>query len=703
MALGPFGPPDPPFRAGPTWASPMAGPFIPGPYPQPPPEPYIDTPKEPDKEFQKEAQEFFGNFGKESSAYIEAKLSQNELYKRLTRGEVSIRQWAVWPDTLSQLELTQSRRPRTIELPADVEDDITDYVLPIAPYINAFAQYGYLRIFNGPEYLAVVSEDLAGGPTAPERFSASYKLQQLLLSLLAQGRVHSKMFLALHNMATFGLSCVKISWYNHTIQKWRWNLLTFKQEQYEDSIYDCPIVQPIPLNRWLPDKNATTTDIQMWRAIGHWVERPYAEVISSFDRGSYTMNRDEFEKRYKSGGTSRDDSSGLDHDPDSDSVEDTVPKVRIWEIHGRVPSKRYGLIECCWTCATSPGVKSPLEGTPIRLTMQPILACGLRPFALAHYNERDEPFGGGMIEENRDNIYLLSQFIGQIQDIARRQGSTARIYDPSDTELVRYLKDHGQRVPLGAFVPSMMPEKIKPLESGNSETAAINTAIQMLMNVFQRQTMTDTFLGLQSADDTATGANIRQIQSQTPAQARTDLFARNILEPVGNLALAMMQQFILEDRTVVVRDDNGEDVPIVVTPEDLQRGKYKVRAVLTNQDSSRIATAQGIMAFLQNIPPLMPYLQAQAWDVSLGELVKHWAEAQIPGGGTDRIVTRLPAPIIPPPMGAERPSGQGGTAPAPDKLVENGGPMGPEPSDDNAQAQQLQLDALRTQGGYPPR
>lgn len=95
--------------------------------------------------------------------------------------------------------------------------------------------------------------------------------------------------------------------------------------------------------------------------------------------------------------------------------------------------------------------------------------------------------------------------------------------------------------------------------------------------------------------------------------------------------------------------------------------------------------------------------------ISVSELIMRYFDA-LKLGGTDRVFRQAPPPppmappgmdgMVPPP----NPWEQGGQVPMPEQpppLVENGGPMGEEPTDMNAMAQQLQMMALTNQGGNP--
>ena len=112
------------------------------------------------------------------------------------------------------------------------------------------------------------------------------------------------------------------------------------------------------------------------------------------------------------------------------------------------------------------------------------------------------------------------------------------------------------------------------------------------------------------------------------------------------IALAMLQQFILEDQTLTIRDSNGKDVPLVVTPEELQNGRYKVAATLTRQDSTRLAKAQSIERVLPTLAKFQPILAKEGVQISFSEMIKRYLDL-IGVDGVDRVLSRI-EPVGPP-------------------------------------------------------
>src|SRR3990172_9737696 len=185
-------PPLDPMQQG--WGTPTGFPQMPP--PPPPPEP-ISDPEPPSKEFQKEAKEYVGKFCKASKAYVEKKKPSFEKFLRLYNGNLSIFDWQ--KGTVKSSDTSQSRASLFLTKGGEDGDQVglTDYVHPIAPLVHSYGHNAYLSIFSGPEYFTVISEDEQGGPTGDEQFPTEYKVQQLLLRKLAQGKIFANVFKSL--------------------------------------------------------------------------------------------------------------------------------------------------------------------------------------------------------------------------------------------------------------------------------------------------------------------------------------------------------------------------------------------------------------------------------------------------------------------------------------------------------------------------
>ena len=65
----------------------------------------------------------------------------------------------------------------------------------------------------------------------------------------------------------YGSVYAKIFWYSKDVTRHRWDYETLDVIEDEEKIYDCPMLQVIPLDRILLDWTATHSDVQ--RHSGH--------------------------------------------------------------------------------------------------------------------------------------------------------------------------------------------------------------------------------------------------------------------------------------------------------------------------------------------------------------------------------------------------------------------------------------------------
>jgi hypothetical protein len=245
------------------------------------------------------------------------------------------------------------------------------------------------------------------------------------------------------------------------------------------------------------------------------------------------------------------------------------------------------------------------------------------------------------------------------------------------------------------------PGDIQPFPPLQFPQQDINYLINYLNSVLEKRTTVSEFsMGRSGIGKTATEAHILQESAVTPFTTRTDLFARSFLEPLGKIALSMLQQFLLDDQIITIRDFNGVDRPLLVTSQEIQSGRFKVVATLTSQDSTRLAKAQSIERALPTLAGFQTALADEGVQVSFTELIKRYLDL-IGVDGAERVLKR-----VAPKQGNS--AGQVAGNPRPDamqsgavrenaaepaRLVENGGPMGHEPTDANAFAQLLQMQA----------
>jgi len=488
-----------------------------------------------------------------------------------------------------------------------------------------------------------------------------------------------------------------------------------------DLVYACPVIQIVPPDEILPDPNALHADVQRHRGIGHRVKKTYEQCRDRFSDGTYTMNRAEFERRFKESGGNKSDEDALDHDADSDVVDDNTTWLAVWEWHGEVPFDA-GTKEIMLTIITSPGEEDPAQGVLVRLLMQPALECGLRPFVCAQYTPAPSPYGVGILEREQDILHQISQLVCQFEDNARLSVNMEK-WVIGGSEAAADLKKNPETTP-GRVHVVMSKDEIGYLDPAPFNPQAVINLIGMLREELQRRTISDLQASGDTAAESATEANILQAQSQTPVRTKTDIFARSFLKPAVTLALAMLKQHTLDTQRFTVKDDNGAEIPLEITPEELQQGEFRVSIALTQQDHTRIARAQSMERMMSQIPNIMPLLQMEGKRPNIGAIFNSYINLlDLPN--SDRFIEDI-APreqmlmqqieqlqqqlmeMQQAPSGPQKPqqpaNGNGkqpDVAQAP-PLLENGGPIGDVPTDTNAIMQMLQFNANpQVPGGTP--
>lgn len=655
----------------------------------------LAAPPLPSKEFQQEAIRYVSRWCKASCEFMEKKIERWKLLEDLYHNRRELNSWG----SRTELVMSQNRAGLKKDGTSGKERWQADIILSPSYIVDSWVDRAYQAIVSGPEWLTVIVEDQEPSADDDVSFPLAYKLQELLLTRLGQGQIHLRLYEILQHLVLFGSVYAKIFWYSRTVTRHRWDYETLDVVEDEERIYDCPIVQVIPLDRLLVDWSATHSDVQRHAGIGHRVDKPVEHVIEQFERGVYALNRDAFMDRWAAAPqTVAISDNELLHDQDSDDLDaDEIGKVTVWEWHGRIPTKQ-GYKECLCTFITDKGSDSPEDGVLVRLTEGPVLWCGLRPFLAAHYTPLPGPFGMGAVESNLDLIHSISQFISQSQDNARLTAN-AQLMVRRGSSAARQISTDSDAVYPGKVWTVDDPSDVQPFPPLNFPQQEVNYLIDYLNGLLERRTAVPEIVqGVAGRAKSATEAHILQESAMGPFTTRTDLFARSFLEPLGRIALSMLQQFILDDQTVTVRELNGLEVPLRVTAREIQKNRYRVVATMTRMDSTRLAKAQSIERVLPTLAQFEPILAKEGVTVSFSELIKRYLDL-IGVDGVDRVLNRSNTDPATPMPGQQAPdnSQPNFASPSsqdqPPQLVADGGPFGPEPTDRNALAQLLQRNA----------
>ncbi len=612
-------------------------------------------------------------------------LNQTEKWKLLEDLYLNRRDLASWNTRETKISSAQSfQGPHSGASESDAWR--SDIILSPSYIVDSWADRAYQAVFSGPEWLTVIPERSFYQVASDLRYPTSFKLQELLINRLALGQIHTRLYEALQSLCLFGTAFAKISWRPQPLASKRWERNSSRIIDEQSEMFDCPVLELIPLDRALIDWRATHNDVQRHSGVGHIVEKSYEEITEMFDLGVYNVNRAEFVDNWRDAGSSQSFIAGsLGSHNDSSTLSDSdIRRFLVWEWHGQVPAP-HGKKEVIVTIVTRLEDDSIDNGLLIRISDSPTLWSGLRPFVLAHYTPVPGPLGIGAVETNLDLIHSISQFLSQSQDNARLTAN-AMLVARRGSSAARSLSSDDEFVYPGKVWLVDDPDDIQPFPALSFPQAEVNSLINYLNMLLEKRTsVSDTTLGMSSRDKTATEAHILQESSMNTFTTRADLFARSFVEPMARLALSMIQQFLIDDQVIAVRDHSGLDVPLTVTVDEIQSGKYNVVATITRQDSTRIAKAQSIERALPTLAKFSSVLAEEGVRVSFSELIKRYLDL-LGIDAVDRVFTRVqPETGQRPP---DFPESRESTPPAP-----NGGPFGPYPDDMNTLAQFLQMSA----------
>lgn len=546
----------------------------------------------------------------------------------------------------------------------------SDIVLAPSYIVDSWADRAYQSVFGGPEWLTLTWEAQWGQPwvKASGDHPVSFKLQELLLARLTRGRIHSAMYEALQHLVLYGSVYAKVSWLSRSGDS---PGETLDPTSAREGVFDCPLLQVIPLESLLVDWTAAHCDVQRHTGIGHTTQKTRGHARERFQDGVFNLNREEFLSRWP-----------------AEEGDEPGEAIGLWEWHGTVPLED-GPRELTVVIATDRDAESPADGVMVRCVEGPILRSGLRPFVAAHFTPVAGPFGLGAVEGNLDLIHAISQFISQSQDNARLTANAQLIVRRGSTAARQAAMEDDAVYPGKVWLVDD-PDDIRPFPPLNFPQDHVNSLIGYLNGLLEkRTTVTEFTMGFGSGVRSATEAHILQEASSAPFAVRADLFARTFIEPFGRIAVDMLRQFLMDDQVITVKDARGREVASPVSLAEIRHGRFKVSATLTQRDSTRIAKAQSIERALPTLARFRPLLAAEGVAVSFSELLKRYLDL-LGIEAADRVFRRVDGPqpgvddALP---GYEAPeAGETG----PDRLVEKGGPLGPEPTDVNILAQFLQ-------------
>lgn len=664
----------------------------------------------PSKKLQEEVTEYVVRFCNESADYIREYIDHWSLLDDLHNNKIGPREWAT--KTSKFTSTSQSRIEDSGSYKQQAAKWFSNLLYSPRDLTQKVVAAMYAAIFSGPDYLTITVEEnqnLSEGsgltsPEDPKQFPIAMRAQEFLKSYLKSGGIHARIDDCLTQGVLYGTLAAKVSWSKRTTARRQpdGTRLTEVLEEF-------PVVDPIPLDLFLPDPQAKHGDTRRWRMVGHRVDRTFDEVSEAFYAGTYTLGENEFRKRWKSTGGSKPAASEITGEGGNEAVSTETTWLRLWEVHGQIVTSE-GIFEGSATLVTDTSAEHCDDGLLIRFTDEPVLDSNERPIVVWHFSPEQAPLGKGLIDCNEDLIYAISQFINQLQDNTRLTAIGAW-QGPKNSSQYRYIQQNGGTIWPGMFAAydNYTGDEIKPLTMPQFNAQVILEVIQFLIGLLEKRTITQAFQGMPGGRKTAFEAQQLQQQSQQPVETRTDLLARTLLEPVFNLCMGMLCQFKIGDQSFPVRDATSQIRMVTITADELKNHKYVVTTTLTRQDASRIARSQSlerIMKLLAEYQPLI--MQSGTRKVDFAELALRLLDT-VSLDGLDRVMPMLtpedlqammqpppgPPGQVPPQPGGPPPMDQGGQPPM---MGEGGGPIGDQ-SNLDAITQLLQSESLNAQGG----
>lgn len=669
-----------------------------------------DLPPKASQKFQKNAMEFFSWWAGEAYQYSLEGRDQRNLIRDLYESRRPLDKWTHsgrWTRNDEEAALAQQKR----------QYRRSNFVVNPTPIIQSLSNRAHRMIFASDNPFPVKVVDPVDS-VEDAAFPTSDKLSQLLWQRLQQGRIETRVFETWQDGLCFGSMLGKWHWFTRSIPR-RLRTSSGRVATFEELAYECPIMETLDQDYFLADWEAKNNDVQRWQCVGNRIKMPVFRVHQRFKEGVFDLNFDEVRRRWPdafgSGSLEDGEQKGW-RDLASYRTNNQMPGVMAWEGHGLIPDERGEFVEGTLTVLSDINAETPRDGVIVRLKVGTALDCGMRPYSVGHYTPMPRAFGQSIIEPNLDIIYYLSNLVNLFIDCTRYSVNPVIVGDPAFINALKAMKDQNGNVLFpGLLIPSSDPTSVKTLKLEFNHANELLRLIEYLEHQLERRTgVSETTLGISQREKTATEAMTLSDAISTPLAIRTQLWARDFMEPGLNIALSMLQQFTQDSLTIMLRGADGMEQPVTIEADELRTGKYHVTAVLDRQDEMRLAKAQTLERILPTLAKVQPLLANEGFQISFQGVLKKYLEL-IGVDGIDRIITVMPPPPPMPlgPDGMPLPPGEGpppgigpGGAPPPmlppgggGPLAENGGPMGPTPTDMNAMTQMLQLRAAGAKGG----
>lgn len=597
----------------------------PAPFDAPPqvPEQWVPCPdptlaKRPSASHVEEAEKYVKAWMKGSAEFIEDKVPLWNLLEDLYWNRRKLNEWNEQYVNSKLLSLNRAGRRRTQK-----GDWRSQFVLAVAPFCDNYTQSMHQRIFAAKDYFVVDVRPKNGPSVEDPDFPTARKMQRKLLDSSNELQFQSRTHEFLSDAVNFGTAVAKTIWEDKVVTDWECNIVDpnpqTRYRQSQRSLRQGTKAKIINLAKFLPDRYATSGDIQDWSGVGDRTTVSYELLKNRFQKGGpYNLGKDDFFTEWPEQGDhiSADDAEDIKDDQaayiQQQAGEGDPTFLKVWEWHGEIHfSDRPEPTECVATVITGLRAKDPTSGILVRLREAPALRLGKRPYLEYQFSPTAGPLGIGIIEQNLDLIWYLSHCVNLFIDVVRFT-SVPIIKALSSAAFLADRDDEGNVI----WTPGMVLECTSSINEVESfalqapQLSSLITLIQYLERMLEKRTaVSDATRGVGETRKTATESHILQTQSQQPIAEKLNLFAETYLVPYAEIALGNFAQFVREDQQIWVRGTNGIPEPRTLTVAEITAGQYVVRAALDVEDSAKISKAQTAIQFLQTLQQLeMPML-----------------------------------------------------------------------------------------------
>ena len=670
----------------------------------------------------KEAEQFLIPWLKASAEYVSSKLPKLRLCRDLYYNTRRLSEFDYQSRAKRLIDKQIGSRERT---PDGWHADIP--VSP-APWVGSIAQRLHSSIFAMEEYCQIVPQPGNEASLEDRQFPTSKKIQAVILRQNQDMKVRVQAYQAVRDMVMLGTVVIKAEYYEKSIKRVFEDPVTGERSEQEEPATQGTVLHPLDLARWLPDRDATTNDPQMWHGIGDRQLVSWDKIKGRFGNGKrpgpYNVNVEKFFERWKDGEEyDPNTDTGLNADTDQGATASQKRKyLMAWEYHGEIPFSD-GTREVVATVLTGPNAgDDPSGGILVRLQLKPVLEIGLRPYALCHFEPGDgAAFGAGIIELNLDLLYYLSHLVclyidavrlTSIPMLKRRDGGGGMLSSDQEGDII---------YPGKIWRFTVDADDIQSFGLQSPDLRSLVDLIQYFERVLEkRTTVSDATRGLSQTKKTATEAAGLMQASDVPLMVLKQNVNDCLLEPFSRFQLSYFKRRMLDDQEVWVKGVDGMDRPVVLTVEEIRSGRYRARWPMDDGSKAKISKAQTI----QQVLPVLDQLERNLllWEnqkISRAGLVKELLRT-LEISQIDEVLQQVdqqerrerlrilmpdlfppqPPPDQAPPGGPPLP----GPMPPIPKGAPEGGPMGPMPNDVNQMAREVQTEAanagpvLRGQG-----